>query len=99
MDEHGLDEARATEIAKDHLTEDPKYYSTEKAALEAGKTGRHQVVLPVGSQLDPGPSGTRNVGKIKVRDQETGKTKWRSVRAGLVMAPDGTPTSSRNPGG
>lgn len=26
-EEHGLDEARATEVAKDHLTEDPEYYS------------------------------------------------------------------------
>ena len=71
----------------------------EKAALEAGKTGRHQVVLPVGSQIDPGPSAAHEGGEIKVRDPETGKTKWRQVRSGLVMAPDGTPTSSRNPGG
>lgn len=99
MEEHGLDEARAKEVAKDHLTEDPNYYSMGKAALEAGKTGRHQVVLPVGSQVDPGPSAAHEGGEIKVRDPETGKTKWRQVRSGLVMAPDGTPTSSRNPGG
>jgi hypothetical protein len=99
MEEHGLDEARAKEVAKDHLTEDPSYYSIDKAALEAGKTGRHQVVLPAGSQVDPGPSAAHEGGEIKVRDPETGKTKWRQVRAGLVMAPDGTPTSSRNPGG
>lgn len=99
MEEHGLDEARAKEVAKDHLTEDPKYYGVKKAALEAGKTGRHQVVLPVGSQVDSGPSAAHEAGEIKVRDPETGKTKWRSVRAGLVMAPDGTPTSSRNPSG
>jgi hypothetical protein len=68
-------------------------------ALQAGKTGRHQVVLPVGSQIDAAPSASRNVGRIKVADPETGKTKWRQVRAGLVMAPDGTPTSSRNPSG
>lgn len=71
----------------------------DKAALEAGKTGRHQVVLPVGSQVDPGPSANHEGGEIKVRDPESGKTKWRQVRSGLVMAPDGTPTSSRNPGG
>lgn len=71
----------------------------EKAALSAGKTGRHNVVLPVGSQIDSGPSSNHEGGELKVRDPETGKTKWRQVRAGLVMAPDGTPTSSRNPGG
>jgi hypothetical protein len=70
-----------------------------KAALDPGKTGRHNVVLPVGSQIDSGPTGTRNVGKVKVEDKETGKTKWRSVRAGLVMDPQGNPVSSRNPSG
>jgi hypothetical protein len=100
MEEHGLDEARAKEVAKDHLTEDPSYYSKmDKAALEAGKTGRHQVTLPVGSQVDPGPSAAHEGGELKVQDPATGKTKWRQVRAGIVMAPDGTPTSSRNPGG
>lgn len=99
MEEHGLDEARAKEIAKDHLTENPQYYSMEKAALQPSKTGRHNVVLPVGSQIDAGPSADHEAGKIKVRNPEDGKTKWRSVRAGVVMAPDGSPTSSRNPGG
>lgn len=103
--EHGLDLARAKEIAKDHLTEDPKYYSPvmkrkiKKAALDAGKTGRHQVNYPVGTQIDGSPSGAHDAGELKVRDPATGKTKWRSVRAGIVMAGDGTPTSSRNPGG
>jgi hypothetical protein len=71
----------------------------DKAALEAGKTGRHVVKLPVGSQVDPGPSAAHEGGEIKVQDPATGKTKWRQVRAGIVMAPDGTPTSSRNPTG
>ena len=100
MVEHGLDEKRAKEVAKDHLVEDPNYYSNmEKAALTAGKTGRHQVDLPVGSQIDAGPSAAHESGELKVQDPATGKTKWRSVRAGIVMAPDGTPTSSRNPSG
>lgn len=69
-------------------------------ALEAGKTGRHQVVLPVGSQLDSGQHANRDrVGRIKVRSPSTGKTKWRQVRAGMVMDPEGNPTSSRNPSG
>jgi len=70
----------------------------KKAALEAGATGRHDVRLPVGSQKDPSASGTRDAGKLKVRRQD-GKTSWISVRANMVMAPDGNPTSSRNPGG
>lgn len=71
----------------------------DKAALEAGKTGRHKVNYPVGTQIDGSPSGNHEAGEVKVQDPETGLTKWRSVRAGMVMAPDGTKTSSRNPGG
>jgi hypothetical protein len=78
---------------------EPTSEELDKAALEAGKTGRHQVNLPVGSQVDPGPSAAHEGGELKVQDPATGKTKWRQVRAGIVMAPDGTPTSSRNPGG
>lgn len=70
-----------------------------KAALEAGKTGRHNVVLPPGSQIDSSGAGTKHGGQIKVLDPEKQTTKWRSVRAGIVMAPDGTPTSARNPSG
>lgn len=70
-----------------------------KAALEAGKTGRHNVILPVGSQKDASANGSRDSGQLKVADPNTGQTKWRSVRAGLVMAPDGSPVSSRNPSG
>lgn len=103
-EEHGLDAQRAKEIAKDHLTNNPQYYkkgslSMIHHALKAGKTGRHQVVLPIGSQIDGAPSGNHKAGQIKVADPATGQSKWRSVRAGQVMAPDGTPTSSRNPSG
>lgn len=101
MREHGLDEARAKEVVKDHLTEDPNYYGLGKAALEAGKTGRHNVNLPVGTTKEPSAGGTNrpqdsNERKIQMPD---GKTKWISVAAGLVMSPGGQPTSSRNPGG
>jgi hypothetical protein len=101
--EHTNNKEIATEIAMDHLRESPTYYSDlrdiEKAALEAGKTGKHRVVLPVGSTKEPHGQGTRDAGKIKVLDSETGKEKWRQVRSGIVMAPDGTPTSSRKPNG
>lgn len=71
-----------------------------KAALEAGKTGRHQVVLPVGSQLDGSASADKEkVGRVKILDRNSGKTKWRQTRAGIVSDPMGNPTSSRNPTG
>lgn len=100
MEEHGLDEARAKEVAKDHLSEKADYYQKdmEKAALKPGKTGRHDLMLPVGSQKDPGASGTHEAGKVKIR-HEDGKTAWVSVRAGQVLSADGHPVSSRNPGG
>jgi hypothetical protein len=69
--------------------------ATQHHAIGTGKTGRHHTLLPVGSTIDTGPSGTRNVGKIKIRRQD-GKTSWISVRAGLVMGPDGNPRSSRS---
>lgn len=71
-----------------------------KAALEAGLTGRHQVNYPVGTQIDGAPNAQRErVGRIKILDRNTQKTKWRQVRAGVVQDPLGNPTSSRNPTG
>lgn len=71
-----------------------------KAALEPGKTGRHQVVLPVGTQLDGSASADKEkVGRVKILDRTSGKTKWRQTRAGIVSDPQGNPTSSRNPTG
>jgi len=68
------------------------------AALEAGKTGRHQVILPVGSKIDgSASSNVAHKGSSKVLDPKTGLTKWRQTMAGEIMAPDGTVTSSRNP--
>lgn len=110
----GIKKEEMVEVSVEHLRDDideakegikrdqaalrgPK--SIRKAALEAGKTGRHNVVLPPGSQKDAAANGARDSGQIKVLDPATGKTKWRSVRAGIVMAPDGTPVSSRNPSG
>jgi hypothetical protein len=90
--EHGLDAERAKEIVKDHLTEDDEYYA--KAALDPGKTGRHEVNYPVGSTKEPGPGGTKDAGKIKIQKPD-GSTTWRSVRAGLIMDTEGRPISSR----
>jgi hypothetical protein len=100
----------ALKICLDHLREDKDYYTKlegiegketiQKAGIgnlpEAGaKTKREHVILPVGSQLDSSASGTRNVGKIKTQ-AVTGHTKWRSVRAGMVMGDDMQPRSSRS---
>lgn len=77
--------------------EPKKAEPVEKAALDPGKTGRHLVNLPVGSQVDAAPESAHKAGQIKVQDPNTGKTAWRQVRANMVMNPeDGTPTSSRN---
>lgn len=70
----------------------------EKASLEPGKTGRHNVLLPTGSVKPPGAGGSRDVGKLKV-GHASGKAGWQGVRAGLVGSPTGRPTSARNPGG
>lgn len=87
--EHTQNASAAKEIAKDHLSENPQYYTDlqqiEKASLEAGTTGRHNVILPVGST---------NNGKIKVK-LPTGKAGWRSVRSGLAMDAEGNPISVR----
>lgn len=101
MKEHGLDEARAKEIAKDHLVEDPNYYDLDKASLEAGLTGRHNVILPVGTTKEPSAQSTgraHDLGRRKVQTAD-GKEHWVSVRAGIVMSPGGQATSSRNPSG
>ena len=82
-----------------HTPEGEKFtQALDKAALKAGKTGRHHTILPVGSVIHTSPQGTKNAGKIKVQGAD-GKEKWRSVRANLVMDPQGQPTSSRHPQG
>jgi hypothetical protein len=96
-EEHSDNPSIGQEIALDHLTEDPKYYQKSESAPKA----KHFVMnFPVGFQLPTGPgtNGPRGGGRIKVQTSD-GKTRWRSVRASMVMSPDGSPTSSRNPSG
>lgn len=101
--EHTDNPDAAKEIAKDHISEDQNYYTKlkaieptlDKASLDPGKTGRHHLVLPVGSKIDPGGGRTSNAGKIKIRKPD-GKTSWISARSGLIMGPDGNPKSSRS---
>lgn len=73
----------------------------EKATLLANKAPpqRHHLMLPVGSKKDPGPGGSREVGKIKVTHKETDKDGWISARAGQVLSQDGHAISARNPSG
>jgi hypothetical protein len=70
----------------------------EKAATEAGKTGRHNVILPDGSQKDTSPSGAREGGKRKVAHAD-GHSSWQAMRSGVVPSPTGRPTSAKHPGG
>jgi hypothetical protein len=106
MKEHGISSEEAIRVAVDHLVENPDYYELlegcmgeeiDKAALEAGKTGRHDLELPPGSKKDCGAQGDRSGGTIKVQTPEDGTMKWRSVRAGMIAAPDGTATSALHP--
>lgn len=53
--------------------------------------------MGVGHIDSPSPNGTRTSGRIKIMDIKTGKTKWRMARAGMVMDPQGQPTSARMP--
>lgn len=96
-EEHTDNPKIAQEIAMDHLTEDPNYYSKAEQPWKAKHWIPH---FPVGFMLPTGPNshGKRGGGKIKVMTVN-GKTQWRSVRSGLVMDPNGIPTSSRHPGG
>lgn len=89
--EHTNDEDLAREIAMDHLSEDPHYYSNLKKQDAPGTY--HE--WAVGHVKD---------GKIKVahKDVQTnapGATGWHSVRAGQVMSGDGHAISARNPNG
>lgn len=77
MEEHGLDEARAKEVAKDHLTEDPNYYKLEKL---------HEWKKPDGWVQD----GKKIVADD--RDLNTGAKLPRIIRqghAGVKMGPNG----------
>ena len=104
----------ALKIALDHLREDAKYYdklevmegkkeSVEKAdgigklPIAGAKTTREHVVLPVGSTKPCDAQGTRDVGKVKIQGAD-GKVKWREVRSGMVLGPDGSAISARTAG-
>lgn len=102
---------KATKMKKDAKREAdptepvPSGEELDKAAFQT----KLNMKYPTGTTKQgaaPG-NGNRETGKVKVKPNEynggekpkTGETKWRSVRAGVVMAPDGTPTSSLNPSG
>lgn len=84
--EHGLDPARAKEVAKDHLVTKPDEY--EKAEGDAN-------TWAVGTQKD----GKVKVRHQDVATGADGGTAWRSVRAGQIMSEDGHAISARNPSG
>lgn len=108
--EHTDDPEEAESIAKDHLREDPKYYSKLKSAglmqkkmlpmAQPKKTTRHHLEVPVGTTFDNSASTVRqNAGKMKVEHGD-GSTSRVSLEAGQIMAQDGKhPISSLNPRG
>lgn len=103
----GKDELPAAEKCDHDWEEGPEKKPLDKASLNPGAqgvtpTGRHHVVLPVGSKVDPGPTATRRSGRIKVEHREpNGVTKqgWIQARAGQVLSQDGHAISARNPKG
>ena len=96
---HGkLKELDAYEL-KDPVRKEEEPIEKAKLPLPESKPTKHQMVYPVGTQKDASPGGTRDVGRIKTQEPETGKVKWREVRSGMVLSPEGAPVSSRNPGG
>jgi hypothetical protein len=96
----GVKATAKTELQKDAMLPSP-YIAKLQHAKKPGKTGHFAINMPPGSQVDTGPTGSnipgRKGGRKKVVDPATNKTKWREMRAGQVMAPDGSPTSSRHP--
>lgn len=98
--EHTDDVNVAAEIAMDHLAEDPDYYKKLKTIEKTtpSPTGRHHVILPVGSTLHTGKHARDTAGKVKVQ-HGNGESSWVSVRSGQVLSEDGHTISSRNPKG
>lgn len=98
--QHTDDVNVAAQIAMDHLAEDPDYYKKLKTMEKAAPppSGRHHVVLPVGSTLHTGKHARDTAGKVKVQ-HGNGESSWVSVRSGQVLSEDGHTISSRNPKG
>lgn len=109
--EHTDDESEAAEIAKDHLREDPKYYSKLKAAglVKAGPMPstpkRRSHIIPgmqiPGAQKDCAADSTGKRGEagvFVVKDAGSGKNKKKQGLAGVIMGQSG-PTSSLTPDG
>ena len=71
-----------------------------KKAVQPVKAKHHIMNYPVGFALPTGPGthGKRGGGRIKVI-KSNGRTKWVSVRSGMVLSPDGVVASSRHPSG
>lgn len=108
MQEHG-DPKYCQEIAMDHLSEDPQYYSRKKLHKKLPMphaAAHHNPSYPVGTAWEGAASDPKrkDTGKVKVHDQPTqenpkGRSHVVQVRAGQIMSENGHAISSRNPGG
>lgn len=104
MEHPHLDANQAALTAKQHLAEDPQYYSKLGLLEETGVIGeesspmakaampasRHHVVLPPGSVGVGGRSRS-----VKVVEPVTGKTSWHQVSTGQKLSGDGHSLSTR----
>jgi hypothetical protein len=84
-----LNAEQAALTAKQHLAEDPQYYSKLGLLEESGVIGEgseplNKVVLPVGSQ-GVGAHGR----SIKVQEPVTGKETWHQMASGRKLSGDG----------
>lgn len=83
MEHPHLDAQQAALTAKQHLAEDPQYYSKlglleESGVIGEGSAPLNKVVLPVGSR-GVGPKGN----SVKVAEPVTGEEKWHQMGAGI----------------
>lgn len=98
------DDGHEHEWGKDEAGDYCLKCGSDKEAIELAKAGLPMPKATPKRIVHPWPVGTVKEGKVKVAhvdpntNAQTG-TGWKEVRAGMVMAPDGHPTSSRNPNG
>jgi hypothetical protein len=90
-----LNAEQAALTAKQHLAEDPQYYSKLGLLEESGVIGEgseplNKVVLPVGS-VGVGAHGR----SMKVTEPVTGKTSWHQMATGRKLSGDGHALSTK----
>lgn len=94
--------AEALSQLGDEIFKDPHKVYAKKEELDKANlpipemAHHHNLKLPAGTMKEPASDASSDAGRMKVQLPD-GTTTWRHMRSGIVMAPDGTPASSRNP--